>query len=242
MSSLRGALAYPVFLVILSFGVIIFILTFVFPKFGSLFEEIRDQLPFTTLFLLFASDILRNYWIGILGGMGAGFWMALKWVKIPKVKEVLDRLYFSIPGIKDFLLKFYISRLMHTLGALLGGGVLLVEALQICRGVGSSSRFSRFLDAIVKSVEEGKGLAHPIGQADFIPDLVKQMVRTGEETGNLPLVMSRIGDYYDEELDRRLKTFSTLLEPTLLLMMGAVVGLVVISLILPIFKLTRAIH
>jgi type II secretory pathway component PulF len=131
---------------------------------------------------------------------------------------------------------------MHTLSSLLGGGVLLIESLQICRGLGSSTLFRKFLDTIIKSVEEGKGVAHPISQTEFIPDLVKQMVRTGEETGNLPLVMSRVGDYYDEELERRLKTFSTLLEPTLLLLMGAVVGLVVISLILPIFKLTRAIH
>jgi type II secretory pathway component PulF len=131
---------------------------------------------------------------------------------------------------------------MYTLSALLAGGVVLTESLLICREGTGNRVFGRFLDSVLESVREGKGLALPISRTEFLPDLVKQMIRTGEETGNLPVVMNRIADYYEDELEQRVKRLSSLLEPTLLLVMGAVVGLVVISLILPIFKLTRSIH
>ncbi len=242
LATLKSAMAYPLFLVILSIGVIIFILTYVFPQFGDLFEEIRDQLPVSTKFLLFASDFLRNYWPGILITLAACGWMVWRLLTAPRGRVILDRLFLSIPGLKILLLKYYISQMMRTLGALIGGGVLLMEALHLAKGVVTSSIFGRFMDTLMESVEGGKGLAQPVIQTPFLPELVKQLVRTGEETGNLPKVMDRIADYYDEELERGLKTFSAILEPVLLLMMGTVVGLVVISLILPIFKLTRSIH
>lgn len=240
--ALRSALAYPIFLVFLTGFAIIFILAYIFPKFGELFEEIRDQLPFTTKLLLLVSSFLRGYWPVLVLLITISGWVVWRLLSTQSGKAFFDRLTLTIPMVKGFLLKFYISNFMRTLGALIGGGVVLLDALRVSKGVVGSAVFARFMDTLMENVEEGKGLAHPIGAAPFMPPLVKQMIKTGEDTGNLPKVMGRIADYYDEEMERNLKIFTTILEPLLLVIMGAVVGIVVISLILPIFKLTRTIH
>ncbi len=239
-SALKSAMAYPVFLVVISTSVIVFILMVVFPKFGDIFGEIRDELPMTTRFLLSISDALTNYLLLILFIVAAIGIIAWKLLSSPKGRLFLDKLLFTIPLLKDFLIKFYVSQLMRTLGTLLGAGVVLMNAIKVSRGVVSHSLFVRFMDTLIKSIEEGRGIAQAIEKTYFFPQIVKQMIRTGEDTGNLPMAMNRIADYYDEELDRTMKILSTVLEPALLMIMGLVVGTVVISLILPIFQITKS--
>jgi len=124
----------------------------------------------------------------------------------------------------------------------LTNGVPILDALGCCREVGGSARFRRFVESLETGVREGRGIAIGFEEAAFVPPLVRQMVATGEETGSLALVMGRMAEFYEREWKTRLNTLAKLVEPTMLVVMGVVVGLIVSSLILPIFKLSSTVH
>ena len=131
---------------------------------------------------------------------------------------------------------------MRTLGSLINGNVPLLESLTICSGAIGNKVFSSIIDSIRDNVEEGKPLSKPISESPYFPETVKQMVRTGEDTGTLHKVMPRLADYYERDIEKSVKNVTTIMEPVLLVLVGAVVGIIVISLILPIFKITKSIH
>ena len=240
-STLVSAFSYPAFLLAFSFGVVVFVLIVVFPKFGDLFVSIADQLPATTKILMAMSDVLRQQWIYVLGGTGAVLVGGLRWAETAAGKQTLDRLKLTVPVIRDIFTQLYLVQLLRVLGLSLANGVTVVDALQASREVVDNSVFRGFLDGMQKLVEEGRGIAAGFQNADFVPPTVKHMVTTAEESGNLAKVMSRLADFNEAQLAKRLATFSKMAEPIMLLVMGAVVGLLVSSLILPIFKLSRAV-
>jgi type II secretory pathway component PulF len=236
-----SALSYPIFLILFSIGVVLFVLVVVFPKFADMFSAIRDQLPFTTLFLMGASDVLRQQWPLLLGGLLAALAVSVYWLRTPSGREVLDQSKMRLFYFRDIFIQIYLVQSLRVIGLSLANGVSVMDALGSCREVVQNRVFRRFIGGIEERVHEGAGFAIAFQQADFIPPAVRQMVTTGEATGNLPRVLSRIADYYERELGKRLATFSRLVEPVMLLVMGGVVGLIVSSLILPIFKLSRAV-
>lgn len=240
-STLVSAFSYPMFLVAFSIGVVIFVLMIVFPKFGTLFVSIADQLPATTKILMALSDGLRSYWPFVLGGIGAVGLGFLRWRSTQAGREVLDGLKLKLPVIKDIFVQLYLIQTLRVLSLSLRNGVPMVDALAAGRDVVENLVFRRFIGGIQSQVEEGRGLAAGFESASFVPPTVKQMIATAEESGNLAKVMLRLAAFYERELGKRLATFAKLAEPFMLLVMGAVVGLLVSSLILPIFKLSRAV-
>lgn len=241
-STLASALSYPAFLVFFSTATIVFVLVGVFPKFTDLFEQIRSQLPLSTLVLMAMSDVLRLHWPWVLGLVGALLAAAVHWWQRPHSRSVIDGWKLQLPGLRGLFAQVYLSQTLRVLGLSLANGVPLVDALRACQDVVRNVVFSRFIAALRQQVTEGQGLAQGFRASPFVPPLVQQMVATGEETGNLAKVMARIADHYDRELARRIALVARLAEPAMLLVMGALVGLIVASLILPIFKLSRAIH
>ncbi len=240
-STLMSAFSYPIFLLAFSVGVVIFVLTVVFPKFGPLFVSIADQLPATTKILMAMSDGIRQYWLYLLGGTGIAAAVGLRWTRSESGRQTIDSLKLRVPLIKDIFIQLYLIQAMRVLSLSLSNGVPMIEALRAARDVVENTVFKRFIDGIHDLVEEGRRLALGFEQADFIPPTVKQMIATAEESGNLAKVMLRLADYYERELGKKLTTFAKLVEPLMLLVMGTVVGLLVSSLILPIFKLSRAV-
>ena len=236
-----SALSYPIFLILFSIGVVLFVLVVVFPKFADMFSSIRDQLPATTLFLMAASDILRQHWPLLLAGLVAGLAALAYWLRTPSGADALDRFKMRVFYFREIFIQIYLVQSLRVIGLSLANGVSVMDALASCREVVPNRVFRRFILDIEERVREGAGFAVSFQQADFIPPTVRQMVTTGEATGNLPRVLSRIADHYERELGKRLATFSRLVEPVMLLVMGGVVGLIVSSLILPIFKLSRAV-
>ena len=240
-STLVSAFSYPAFLMAFSVGVVIFVLMVVFPKFGDLFVSIADQLPITTKVLMAMSDGLRAYWVYLLGGAAALAVGAKRWSDTQAGRDTLDGLKLRIPLIKDIFSQLYLIQAMRVLSLSLTNGVPMIEALRASREVVENRIFRRFIDGIHDLVQEGNRLAVGFERADFIPLTVKQMIATAEESGNLAKVMLRLADFYERELGKKLATFAKLAEPVMLLVMGTVVGLLVSSLILPIFKLSRAV-
>jgi type II secretory pathway component PulF len=240
--TLVSAFSYPVFLLLFSLGVVIFVLTVVFPKFAVLFARIHDQLPGTTLFLMGVSEVLTRHWLPISAGFAAGLAALGWWLHTPAGRLALDNLKMRLVFVRALFLQVYLTQSLRVLGLSLANGVSVMNALASCRDVVPNRIFRRFITGIEDRVKEGAGFAAAFQDADFIPPTVRQMVTTGEQSGRLALVLVRIADYYERELGRRLATFSRVIEPVMLLVMGVVVGLIVSSLILPIFKLSRAVR
>ena len=239
--TVTSALSYPGFLIGFSVFVVIFVLVVVFPKFADMFSTIADRLPAPTIVLMNASHFLIAYWLPLTVGLVAGIAALIWWLGTPAGKIVLDDLKLRLLGIKDIFIQVYLIQSMRVLGLSLDNGVSVPDALASCREVVANRSFRRFLTKVEAKVNEGSGFAAAFQEVDFIPPMVRQMVTTGEETGNLPKVLGRIADYYERELARKLAAFSRMVEPIMLIVMGGVVGLIVSSLILPIFKLSQAV-
>jgi len=224
-----SAMIYPAFLILFSFAVVIFVLIAVFPKFAVLFERIHDELPVTTLFLMAASNALINYWWLFLSALVLIVVSVYYWLGTPHGVEVLDRLKLSVVLIKDIFIQLYLVQSMRLMAMSMANGVSAIDTLGACSEVVNNSVFNRFISQLKTHVKEGA------------PPTVKQMIKTGDATGNLAQVMARIADYYETELEKKLALFARMVEPIMLLVMGVVVGLLVSSLMLPIFKLSRAV-
>jgi type II secretory pathway component PulF len=241
-STIVSALSYPGFLVGFSILVVIFILVVVFPKFSVMFGSIYEELPFTTKFLIGASELLVGH--GLVLGCGvlallAGTIVALR---RPDMRERLDRLKLRVPGVRDIFIKIYLTRLMRVMGISLERGVTILATLDACRNVIPNAEFQRFIGQLEIQVTEGKGIAAGFKDSALIPTSVRQMISTGEETGTLGRVMGRVADFYERDLTRQLNQLAKMAEPVMLLVMGVLVGTIVTSIILPIFKMSRAVH
>jgi len=241
-STIVSALAYPGFLIVFSILVVVFILVAVFPKFSVMFTAIYDELPVTTKVFIFASKLLTEH--GMAFGVGtlalmAGLLLALR---RPDVREGLDRMKLRVPYIKDIFIKIYLTRLMRVMGISLERGVTILATLGACRNVIPNAEFQRFLGELEIQVTEGRGIAAGFRDSALIPTSVKQMIDTGEATGSLGRVMGRVADFYERDLTRQLNSLAKMAEPVMLLVMGVLVGTIVTSIILPIFKMSRAVH
>jgi type II secretory pathway component PulF len=240
-STVVSAMVYPAFLIVFSLGVVVFVLVFVFPKFAELFARISDQLPGSTKVLMAASHALINYWWLFIAVILLFVIIGQYWLRTAHGTETMDRLKLSVVMIRDIFVQLYLVQSMRLMAMSMANGVSVMDTLEACREVVRNNVFNRFIAQLQVHVEEGAGFSTGFEQAGFIPATVKQMIKTGDATGNLPQVMARVADYYERELEKKLALFARLVEPVMLLVMGGVVGLIVSSLILPIFKLSRAV-
>jgi len=241
-SAIVSALSYPVFLIVFSIAVVIFVLVVIFPKFHDLFESMHGDLPRPTLVLMFVSDFLRNHWLPTALVVGAGLWWLLAWLKTPAGALLVDTLKMRTPFVKDIFLQIYLSQTLGAIGMSLANGVPAAVALKASQDVVKNVLFARFMESVRIHVNEGRGVAAGFNESALIPPMVRQMIATGEQTSNLAKVMTRVADFYARELNKRIALFAKAIEPIMLLVMGVVVGMIVAALILPIFKLSRAIH
>ena len=242
IAQLRSTLTYPAILCLVGFLVVVFVLVGVLPKFSTFFAGKEKILPVSTRLLMALSASLRGYWwayIAITIGLVIGVKL---WKESVSGQTVIDRVCVSGPILARLYNKIYTCQLLRTLGHLMQSQVPLLEALEVTRSTIKNRYFRRFIDKITDHVEKGGRFAQPFTTYPYVLDSVKQMVATGEEVGNLPRVMLRLAEYYDIEVDRELKNIASLIEPIALILLGGVVGLIVGSVILPLFRLAHAIH
>ncbi len=240
--TLVSAISYPLFLAIFSFGVIVFILVVVFPKFAELFEKIHDHLPATTKFLMWTSDTLINHWHFVLTLLVASIALLYRWLTSEFGRRQFDKYKLTLPVVKHIFTQIYLVQSLRVMYLSLSNGVTITDTLRSCKNTVHNKVYQDFLNKVDVMVQEGSGISNGFSKAEFIPPLVKQMISTGEEAGKLPTVMGKIADHYEEELMKHLKSLSKLAEPIMLVVMGAVVGIIVSSLILPIFMLSRVVN
>lgn len=241
-TQLRSALTYPVVLCVIATLVIIFVLVYVLPKFTAFFAGKESVLPLTTRLLMGLSASMKDYWWAyILSAIGLVLGVKLFTVS-PMGRAFKDLMAVRVPLVSRLSNKVYTCQLLRILGNLLESQVPLVEGLRVTRATVTNRYFMDFIDRIIAHVEEGGKFSKPFATYPYTMESVKKMVATGEETGNLPKVMIRLAEFYDTEVDRELKNVASMIEPLALIIMGGVVGLIVSSVILPLFKLASTIH
>ncbi|MGI9232625.1 MAG: type II secretion system F family protein [Woeseiaceae bacterium] len=240
-TTLVSAATYPLFLITFSLAVVVFVLVVVFPKFGTMFASIHDQLPMSTKMLMGASNAIRDYWFVLLAALGAFFLGFRQWMNSDAGISQIDHWKLHVPGIRDIFTQIYLVQSLQVLSLSINNGVSVMESLEACRDVVKNSLFRKLIEKVESSVQAGAGVAAGFEGSTFLPDLAKHMIATGEQTGNLGKVAGRICEYYEAQLAKKLDALSKLAEPVMLLIMGVVVGVLVSSLILPIFKLSRAV-
>jgi type IV pilus assembly protein PilC len=222
---------YPLVIMLFSIGTVALMATFVLPRFVKFFKQLHSKLPLPTRMLMFVADFFKKFWFvtPLAAVMIVAFVM---WMRRNEQGMVFrDRMLLKIPAVKGVVQYAVIERFSRILGAMVGAGVSLPEAMVGAMAAANNRVFSRKLKDAHERMLEGEGLAGPIEQADFFPPAAVQMIRVGENTGTLETQLDNISDYYGRELSYRLKKLTSLFEPAVIIFMGAIVGFVAVALI-----------
>lgn len=238
-SRVKGALTYPMIMMAVMLISVVVLITFVVPRFTGVFADMGAALPLPTKILIGVSAVFKKGW-WLMGGVIALTSVAVsRYVKTEKGRLAFDRLKLRLPVAGALFREMSLARFSLTLGSLLESGVPILQAMDATRDVSGNSHISQLLDGIKKEVKEGRSLSQSLAPHESLfPSLVVGMVGTGEETGNLPEMLSNIGKYFSQEADVKIKTLTTMLEPLIILVMGLMVGFIIISMLLPIFEMT----
>jgi type IV pilus assembly protein PilC len=234
----KGAMVYPA--VVLSFAtlVLIFMLLFIVPVFQNVFDQLNGQLPKPTQIVIGASHALRNYWFLIFPSIGLVIWALRRLKRTEEGRRRWDQFRLRIPmKIGDVVQKIALARLSRTLATLVAAGVDIITALEIASGTAGNWVIETALARTAERVHEGTPISTPLQEDPIFPPMVSQMVRIGEETGELDKMLGKVADFYEDEVDASIQSLTSIIEPILMIGVGAMVGTIVISMYLPMFKM-----
>jgi len=236
-NKVRGAMVYPIILSIVAVGVVIFMLTFVMPTFMEMFEGSDIPLPAPTRLLLTLSDMLQQYWYLFIGGFILIVIGIKRALKIEQGKLLVDRIQLKLPIIKGITEKIVTSRFTRTLSTLSSSGVPLLQSLEIVANVVGNKVVGDGINIAKEEVRKGSSLSDTIKDIGVFPLMVTSMIEVGEESGALDEILEKTAAFYDEELETALQKLTTMIEPLMIVVMAAVIGFIVISMILPMFAM-----
>jgi type IV pilus assembly protein PilC len=228
---ITGALIYPAVVAVMAVGVVVVLATFVMPKFVKFFASFHAKLPLPTRMLLTGSNFVSHYWYALFGGivvLVVGF-VALRRSK--GGKAWLDSMILKMPVLGDLVRTAVIERTCRILSSMLRAGVALPDAMRVTADSANNAVYRKGLNAVREEMMEGQGLSEPLARTKLFPGAARQMFRVGEETGTLDTQLETASQFYDRELDVRLKRFTALFEPAVIIFMGVVVGFVAIALV-----------
>ncbi len=233
-SKIRSALFYPGFVMTFAVLILVFFFMFLVPKFKEVFSTLNIELPSVTVIMFGMGDWFAEYWYVVAAiALGAVFgWHFLSTHK--NTKPVMDRLKLKIPVMKDLLLKASMARSSRTLSALTSAGVPIVRSIEMAEGTAGNEAVKDGYIELRKSVVRGVSLGDAAKQAGIFPILVSQMMRIGEETGHLDTMLERVATWYDQELDEQVKATVSLLEPMMIVFVGAIIAVIAVSIFAPI--------
>lgn len=235
-SQVISALVYPCILASTAVMVVVFLLTFVVPRLSGIFHDLGDDLPLTTKILLGSTDFLTKNWMIVIGSIVGVIVLLRLWISTPVGAEAKDRFLLHAPIVGGVIQKATISRFARVLGTLVYGGVPILEALDIA-GLSAGNRvFQKSAIQVEHEVREGRPIAEAMMDAGAFPPVLTHMVAIGEETGDLPKMLSRVSESLDFEVDTGMRRLVAMVEPLIVLVMGVFVGFVVLSVLLPIFQ------
>jgi type IV pilus assembly protein PilC len=217
------------------------LMVFVIPIFAKMFTDFGGALPGPTLLVINVSDFMQKYIILMIIAAGAGVWGLKKYYATPAGRLQIDTLALKAPVAGDLIRKIAVAQFTRTFGTLLQSGVPIMEGLEIVARIAGNKVVENAILAARTSVGEGKSLSEPLGTTGVFPPMVVQMINVGEATGALDAMLSKIADFYDDEVDTAVAALTSLLEPILMVFLGTVIGFIVIAMYLPIFKMASVI-
>jgi type IV pilus assembly protein PilC len=236
-----SALIYPVILITMMVLLVSIIVLKVVPAFSEFYGNFDRPLPLSTRVIVWISDALAaNITLIVLAGVGLVV-AAVAWSRQPAERERLHRWLLDLPWVGETARKFFTSQLARMLATLLGGGIPLVNALEICGRSVSNRHLARELDRVRVRVQEGQGFAAALRERSVFPDVAIKMVEVGESTGALQDMLNSLSDFYDEEIETEVGRYITLVEPILLVSMGVIIAVVVLALYMPLFELSSVV-
>jgi general secretion pathway protein F len=240
-AKVSGALTYPVIMMTVTLGLLSFLFVFVIPKIVTVFESYPDlKLPWYTQMIISVSGVMVNYWYIILGVGAAALFLFLNWKRSTEGKKKWDALSLKMPLFGDLNRMVAVSRFTRTLATLLTGGVPMLNAMQIVRNVVDNDPIARAIDEARSNISEGESIAGPLKKSGQFPPIVIHMVNIGEKTGELENMLVQVSDAYDFQVNNKIETLTGLMGPVVLVLMGGVIGVIVFSVMVPMFELTNA--
>ena len=237
-SKIKSALMYPISVLVVAFVVVAVIMIFVIPAFKSVFSAFGADLPGPTLIVIAISEFFVSYWYLIFGGIGGGFYFFMQaWKRNEKMQAFMDRVLLKVPVFGALVEKSCIARWTRTLSTMFAAGVPLVEALDSVGGAAGNSVYTKATEKIQAEVSTGTSLTAAMGNANLFPSMVLQMCAIGEESGSIDHMLGKAADFYEAEVDDMVAGLSSLMEPIIIVFLGTLIGGIVVSMYLPIFKI-----
>jgi type IV pilus assembly protein PilC len=235
---IKSALVYPVAVLVVAFIVLTIIMLFVIPSFKEVFSSFGADLPAPTLAVMWLSEQFVAYWWLIFGVIfGGGYFFMQSWRRSEKMQVAMDRLFLRLPVFGDLIRKSVLARWTRTLSTMFGAGVPLVEALDSVGGASGNAVYQIATEQIQKEVSTGTALTMAMQNTGVFPTMVLQMTSIGEESGSLDHMLGKAAEFYEDEVDEMVKGLSSLMEPFIISILGVLIGGIVVSMYLPIFKL-----
>ena len=234
----KGAMVYPTMVLIFATLVLCGMLMFLVPIFVKIFKELGGTLPTLTLYVVHASDILKGYWFIILPSIPLAIWLFKKWKATESGRQKWDTFKLKLPmKIGDTVLKVTMARFSRTLSTLVAAGVDIIKALEITGQTSGNWVIEEALAGVRAKVHEGIPIAQPLVENDIFPPMVAQMVKIGEETGELEKMLGKIADFYEDEVDSAVQSLTSIVEPIMMIGVGCMVGVIIIAMYMPMFKM-----
>jgi type IV pilus assembly protein PilC len=241
-SKIKSALMYPTSVVVVAFVVVAVIMIFVIPAFKEVFSSFGADLPAPTLIVMAISEFFVAYWWLIFSAIGGGFYFFMQaWQRNEKMQKFMDRLLLQIPIFGALINKSCIARWTRTLSTMFAAGVPLVEALDSVGGASGNSVYQIATEKIQQEVSTGTSLTTAMTNVNLFPSMVLQMCSIGEESGSIDHMLGKAADFYEAEVDEMVAGLSSLMEPIIIVFLGGLIGGIVVSMYLPIFKLGQVV-
>ena len=241
-AQVKGALVYPAVIIAIAFIVVVFLLLYVIPVFADMFASFGGTLPAPTRFVMFLSDLVRDYILYVIPLVGLLVWLCKRFYKTEKGRVTVDALALKLPVFGVLIQKVAVAKFTRTLGTLVSSGVPIIDGLEITARTAGNKVVEGAVLSIISSIKEGQTIAEPLSRQAIFPPMVVQMIEVGENAGALDAMLNKIADFYDQEVDTAVAALTKLMEPMLMVFLGVIIGGMVVAMYLPIFKIAGAVE
>ncbi len=233
----KSAMVYPAAIIVVSLGVVVFLMIFVIPVFAKMFTDFGGALPWPTQFVITLSDFMIAYILYFFPAAIGAFFLFKQYYKTEPGKWFVHQIMLRLPIFGPLIQKAAVARFSRTLGTLLASGVPIIDSLDITAHTAGNKIVEEAILSSISSVKEGQSLAEPLAKHPVFPPMVVQMVEIGDVTGSLDAMLNKLADFYEEEVDRAVEALTSLLEPMMMVFLGVVLGFIILAMYLPIFKM-----
>lgn len=234
-AKVKGAMMYPAIVLSICAAVTVFLMVFVIPTFQKIFESFGAKLPFITQCLIDVSNLMKTYFIVILAAPVAGYKGFVKFYATKAGQRWVDAKVLTLPVFGIMLKKVAVAKFTRTLGTLVKSGVPIMQALETVAATAGNVIIGEAVNATRESIREGGRLSDPLKKSGIFPNMVTSMISVGEETGSLDIMLSKIADFYDQEVDTAVKALTSMIEPIVIVVMGVIIGTIVVAMFMPMF-------